>query len=225
MIVPVSARYGVTDKIEATLALPYHSLSYKQENGGFTISDLSDSKMADAILTGKYSFGKVSDIDMSASVGLTLPTGSKSDKFVTEFAKGMNINPAIQASREFCCFRLNANLGYNMTAEYEANNTAKTKINPSDVLSLGLGIERPCMLNKDVTMNAEFLYNSLSDSSIGGTTQAGTSGSQMDLALGARYTFCKSIKTKLGVALSLGDEKYRDHDWKVIAGATYLFKI
>lgn len=225
MNVPLSARYGVTDTIEASLTLPMQSLAYKQTNGGFTVTDISDSKMADAILTGKKSFDAVSGIDMSASLGLTLPTGAKSDKFITEFKKGTNITPAVQASRQFNFCRVNANLSYAITGEFEANNTAKTKVNPSDILSLGIGAERPCMMNKDVTIIAEFIINSLSDASVGGTTVTDSGGTQMDLALGARYTIKQNIKTKLGIDLSLGDEKNRTYDWKVIAGVTYLFNI
>ena len=34
-----------------------------------------------------------------------------------------------------------------------------------------------------------------------------------------------SVKTKIGLVLALGDEKYRTYDYRIIAGLTYLWKI
>ena len=70
----------------------------------------------------------------------------------------------------------------------------------------------------------EFIYDSLSESSSAGVTQSGSSGGRMELVLGGRYN-TGDLKTKLGVGLSLGDEKYRAYDYRIIAGVTYLVKI
>lgn len=230
MVVPLLARYGFTKDIEGSLTIPYVSLNSKLDNAGASTTT-SDAMLSDIQLAGKKCF-MYRDWDVSAGLGLTLPTGSQSDKFPAEFKKGMNIIPAFAASKGFTCpmsgqpMTLNLNLSYAITGEYDGKD--KVKYDPSDVITLGVGVERnlacsKCM--KEVNVGAELLYKSLSDQKVAGAKLDGSSGSQIDLVLGGRYNIKKDLKTKLGFAFSLGDEKYRDYDWKVLLGVTYLTKI
>lgn len=229
MIVPLIARYAYTDSLEATLTIPYTSLSYKEETGGASAS-VSDAQLSDIALACKKSF--VSGAwNLAAGLSVSLPTGSQSDDFPLEFKKGLNFTPVLAASKGFTCpvtglaMTFDANLSYALTGEYD--DKAEVKRDPADVLTAGLGLEHAmpgALFNKDLTLGAEFFYKNLSDQKNDGVTDP-TSGSQLDLVLGGRCAVAKDIKTKLGVAFSFGEEKYREFDWKLLLGVTYLMNI
>ncbi|MCK9582007.1 MAG: transporter [Endomicrobiales bacterium] len=236
LIIPVVARYGVTNDIEAMLTIPYMSLSQKLEIGGNSATT-EDAQLADIHIAGKKtivlpeSWG-LTGWNLGAMLDLSLPTGSQSDKFTTEFRNGMNIKPLVAASKNFSSnvsfakeLTFNANISYNLTGEYEPKSWG-VKLDPADVLEIGVGAESPCVLVNGLNRILELNYRTLSEQKVAGTAIAGTSGSQMDLVLGARYTFLSGLlKSKLGFVLALGDEKYRTYDYKIVAGVTYLWKI
>ena len=114
---------------------------------------------------------------------------------------------------------MNVNLSYDLKGSYTDENSVDQK--PGNVLGLGVGAEK---MYYGINWGAEFLYNSLSTSSSAGVTQTGSDGSQMDLVLGGRYNK-GNLKTKLGLDLSLGDETYRQYDYKILAAVTYLLNI
>jgi len=236
LIVPVIARYGVTNDIEAILTIPYRSLSQKLEVGGNSTTT-DDAQLADIHIAGKKtivlpeSWG-LTDWNFGGMLDLSLPTGFQSDKFRAEFRNGMNIKPLVAASKEFSPnlplvkdVTFNANISYNITSEYTPKSWT-SKLDPSDVMEIGVGAESPCVMVDGLNRILELDYRTLSDQKVAGTAVSGTSGSQMDLLIGARYTsFCGLIKSKLGFVLSLGDEKYRTYDYKIVAGITYLWDI
>jgi len=221
LYIPIFARYLFPKDIEGTLTIPYQSLSAKMESGSTALSDNSDSKLSDIVIGAKK---LVYDKDYKISVGLnlSLPTGSQSDKFPAEFRNGLNIDPRIAASRMFGAWTVDANLQYLMRSEFTGKDDNKYKL--GDILTLGVGVEHACMMNRNITWVGEFVFNSKGQQSVNGTATPDTAGSQMDLVLGGRYNK-GDWKTKAGIALSLGDEQFRDHDWQVILGATYLWKI
>jgi len=234
LIIPVVARYGVTNDIEAMLTIPYMSLSQKLEISGNSATT-EDAQLADIHIAGKKtivlpeSWG-LTGWNLGAMLDLSLPTGSQSDKFTTEFRNGMNIKPLVAASKNFSPnvsfakeLTFNANISYNLTGEYEPKSWG-VKLDPADVFEIGVGAESPCVLVNGLNRILELNYRTLSEQKLAGTAIAGTSGSQMDLVLGARYTFLSGLlKSKLGFVLALGDEKYRTYDYKIVAGVTYLF--
>jgi|GEM_PF-2591859 len=230
LIVPVIARYGVTNDIEAMLTIPYMSLSQKIEIAGNSATT-EDAQLADIHIAGKKSMVLSNGWNLAGMLDLSLPTGSQSDKFTAEFRNGMNIKPLVAASKNFSNVPLakeltfNANLSYNLTGEYEPKSSG-TKFDPADVVEIGVGAESPCVLVNGLNRILELNYRTLSEQKVAGTAITGTSGSQMDLVIGARYTFLSGLlKSKLGFVLALGDEKYRTYDYKIVAGVTYLWKI
>jgi hypothetical protein len=220
-VTPLYARYAFTPAIEGLLKLPYSSVSSKTEITGGAATSASDSGLADPTLSGKYSFA-AKGWDLAAAAAITIPMGKESTTLPSSFKQGMNIKPLLAARKEFGKVTMNANLSYKMTGEYTDEN--KIKQNPCEIISVGVGAEYPCRMVSGITCIGEFVYNSFSDAAVAGVTQAGSSGSQMDLLLGGRYDK-GNIKTKLGLDLSLGDEKYRAYDYKIVAGVTYLVKI
>lgn len=229
LIIPLIARYAYSNSVEATLTIPYTSLSYKDETGGASTS-VSDAQLSDLSIAVKKSV--VSGAwNLAAGLALSLPTGSQSDDFPLEFKKGLNVTPVLAASKGFTCpvtglaMTFDANLSYALTGEYD--DKADVKRDPADVLTAGLGLEHAlpgALFEKDLTLGAEFFYKNLSDQKNDGVTTP-TAGSQLDLVLGGRWAASKDIKTKLGVAFSFGEEKYREFDWKLLLGVTYLMNI
>jgi hypothetical protein len=216
----LSTRAAFTPVIEGLLTLPYNSVDSKTEITGGTAVDTSDSGLADPTLAGKYSF-VYKGWDLAGVAAFTIPMGKESTKLPSSFKQGFNIKPFLAARKAFGKITMNANLSYNITGEY--TDESKIKQNPGDVLGAGIGAEFLCPKTR-INWCGEFIYNSLSESSIEGATQSGSSGSQIGLVLGGRYDF-GNWKTKLGVDVQLGDEKYRAYDYRVIAGITYLVKI
>jgi hypothetical protein len=219
-VIPVTARYAFTSKIEGLLMLPYNMVGSKSEPAGGSSTSDSEAGLGDPTLLGKCSFA-YKGWDLAAAAAFAIPMGKESEDFPDNFRQGFNVKPLVAARKGFGKVVMNGNLSYNMAGEYTDANDVKRK--PGDVLSLGLGGEFVCP-KTGINWIGEFIYGSLSDSAIDGVTQSGSSGSRMDLVLGGRYN-TGNWKTKLGLDLSLGEEKYREYDYKIIAGVTYLIKI
>jgi hypothetical protein len=219
VLVPLYLRYAFSNKIEGILDLPYLSQTLKSETTGSSTST-TESGLSDPVLGVKINLK-----DEEGSIKLGVAALVKAPFGDAKFRQGFNIQPLLLASKELGSSVLNANLSYNMTGEYEDDDTAKTKINPGDVLQLGLGLEHPLYASCScLTGIAEFIYQSLGESTVASVAQSGSSGARMDLALGVRFNK-GSLKAKLGFALSLGEEKYRQYDYKIIAGISYLLNI
>ena len=221
-ILSLTSRYAFCDKLEGALSVPYVSLAFKSESGGTSITT-DDAGLGGAQALVKYNICSCKNgWETSAGLGLSLPTGLQSTKFSQAFRNGLNMKPSFMTSKKCGKYNVNLNLAYNITAEYEDSSAAKTKQNPGDVLSAGAGLEYP--MSEQTNLIGEFVYNSISEAASAGTAVSGSSGSQMDLICGVRHNK-NNIKTKLGLALAFGDEKYRTYDYKIIAGITYLWQI
>ncbi len=218
--VPVFARYAFTPALETSIEIPCSSVSSKSESAGASTS-ASDSGIADLAFAGKYSFA-FNGWDLAAGAAFSVPTGKESTKVPSSFKRGFNIKPLVAARKEMGCIFINANLSYAMNGEYTDENKVKQKF--GDVLSLGAGAEYPVTSIAGLTLIGEAVFNSLAESKIAGAAQSGTSGSQYGLILGGSYAK-GDLKTKLGFDLSLGEEKYRSYDYRIIAGATYLINL
>lgn len=218
------SRYAFSEKIECTLNIPYLMLSSKQEPVGGAATTTDDAGLGDVQASAKYSFDQCGRCGWltAAGLALSLPTGKQSTKFPESFRNGLNMKPSFMASKGLGKYSANINLSYEITAEYEDASDFKTKQDPGDVLSAGVGLEYP--KSERTSFIGEFVYKSLSESKSAGAAVSGSSGSQMDLVCGLRHNRA-GLKTKIGLVLALGDEKYRTYDYKIIAGLTYLWKI
>jgi hypothetical protein len=218
---PVFARYGITPNIEASLSLPYRSLSSKNEAAGGTSVSESDAGLADPTIAGKYSF-TYKGWNLAAATAITIAAGKESTKLPAEFKRSLAIKPLFAAQKQVGCMLLNSNIAYAINAEFTDENSVKQQY--GNVLSLGIGTEYALKKYEGVTVIGEILYNSLGESKSAGVAQDGTAGSQYGIALGGRYDK-GDWKTKLGLDLSLGEEKYRAYDYRIIAGVTYLISL
>jgi len=220
IIVPLFARYAVNPKLECKVSIPYTSLNNKSEPTGGASITATDAGLSDQTIGAKY---KLYDNiwKISGAADINVPLGQKSSTITSGFRNGLNIKPAVLVSREWKKLRWNFNLAYDYKSEYSDENSVKQKL--GDELSAGIGAEYDYAKVKGLTVIAEFIYDSLQSATSAGSTVSGSSGSRMDGVIGARFNK-GNIKTKLGLDISLGDEKYRLYDYKIIAGITYLVK-
>lgn len=219
-ITSLYSRYSFSGCVEGSINIPYLSLSSKTESSGSPVT-ADDSGLGDPVLSFKYVIND-SGLESAAGVGISIPVGKQSDKFPESFRNGVSFKPEFVLSKNLEKYIINLNLSYELTGEYEDASAAKTKQNPGDIISLGVGVEYPKWEN--TSLIGEFVYNNILQASTAGSSVSGSSGSQMDLICGLRYNK-NSFRTKLGIDLSLGDEQFRDYDYRIIAGITYLWKI
>jgi hypothetical protein len=218
--VPLYGRYAFNGRLEGWTFIPYNSTSSKSEITGGASATSDTSGLSDPAIGAKYTLTD-NFLQKGWKIGaagiVNLPVGDK------KFRQGLDIEPLIAARKEIEKMFVNINLGYTLNQEYEDENSIKQK--PGDVLSAGVGIEYPLAIKSfNFEGIGEFIYQNLGESKIAGVAQTGSAGSRMDLIIGARYN-SGSWKTKLGLDLSLGEEKYRAYDYRIIAGVTYLVKI
>ena len=213
MEIPLYVNYGITDKVESYIYVPYFMDSSKSESGGqSTTSD--ESYMGDPSIQVK---GNIADscCKMGAGAGLTLPMGDE------EHRGGLDISGLLAMRKEMAVLTLNGEVTYTLTGEYEES---AIKTNPGDNIGIGVGIEHPVKPVEGLILIGELLYNSFGEAKIDGEAMSDTSGSKTDAVIGMEFSRGR-ICTNLGLALSLGSEKYREYDYKVLAGITYYIKL
>jgi len=212
---PLYARYAFSDKYEIVAAVPFITQTSKTEAGGVTTADTSVTGMGDPAIGGKMVFTK-QNWTLAAALQSTIPAGK------ADFKQGVNITPLFSAGRAIGSWKLLTNLSYTMTGEYEDSN--KIKIDTGDILGVSLGMSRTLERLGKLDLISEVVWSSFGESKVASLTQSGTNGTTLDLNVGACRQF-GSICTKLGMTIALGEEKYRTHDYRVIAALTYLFAL
>ncbi|MBN1823610.1 MAG: transporter [Endomicrobiales bacterium] len=220
MTIPVFARYAFNPLTEGFVSIPYQTLASKTEQSGGSSSSDSDSGLADPLFGVKY-LVMDEEIKIAVGTGLTVPIGKTSDKFPVSFKKGVDLKPTFVLSRPVNNGMMHVNISYRMTGEFEDGTSQKTKHDPGDIVSIGAGYEYPYGA---LDLIGELYFKSFSESKIAGTAQSGSSGTQSEMAVGCNY-YSGDIKMKFGLVLSLGEEKYRVFDYKILAGITYLVQI
>jgi len=218
MLESIFARYAFSPSIEASIGIPYSSISSKAEitSGGSTTTE--DAGLADSIISGKYS-SMWGSWNVAGKLSLSLATGASSTKLPGSFKQGMDITPLFAATKDVGLCVMNVNLSYDLKASFTDENDIKQQ--PGNVMALGVGAEK---MYAGINWGAELLYNSLSTSKSNDVTVTKSDGAQTSLVLGGRYN-SGSWKTKAGIDLSFGDEAYRAYDYRVIAAVTYLLNI
>lgn len=216
-VVPLFGRYAINDCIEAMVSIPYATgVNGKVETAaGATVSDTSNSGMADPAIGGKYLILN-NDLKLGVVLNVSLPLGDE------KFREGINGKLYVPVQMPVGPLMVNGNLFYTYTSEYDEYQT-KVKVDTADQYGLGVGVEYP-MMDKELTLIGEATMSMMGDLKRAGTAVAESSGSRIDGIVGARYDF-GSFKAKLGVDISLGDEKVRAYDYQVFTGITYLIKM
>ena len=212
---PLYLKYAFTGDIEGLLQLSNNSVTSKSEAGGASLSSDS-SGMGDPVAGVKFALSK-GDIQWGAGAMLSLPMGDK------KYREGLTTAPFVAARRELGVLSLNAQLSYALTGEYD-DDASQQKVNPGDELGLGAGIEYIVPQNKALSLIGEVSYQSFGESSVAGTAVKSSEGARMDINLGMRYQ-AGNVKTLLGVVVATGEEKYREYDYRVLAGVTYLLQL
>lgn len=76
--------------------------------------------------------------------------------------------------------------------------------------------------SKNVSLLSEFIFQWFAtDLIINGVKQDNSVGNRMESMVGVRARF-GNIKTKLGIGFSLGEEKSREYDYRIIIGISYI---
>ena len=210
IFVPLFGRYAWNDTMEFSATIPYRLQTVKTTTGGETDSD-TDSDLGNAGVAGKYNF-LLDGLILSGNLKLGLPTGGD------DFKQGFDIYPSISIRKNVEPVIVNANLGYKLTGSYELDDETGTEINPGDILSLGGGLEYP--FSEEITFAGELIYENLTSLQRDGTEIDGTDGSRTEIIGGLRLNR-GSYRTKLGLGVSLGEETYREYDYRIFAGITY----
>ncbi|MGM0568265.1 MAG: transporter [Elusimicrobiota bacterium] len=210
ILIPLFLRYTLNEDMEFSISVPYRSQTVEKTGGGESNSETA-SGLGNTSLSGKYSL-MLDELALGGNLELGLPTGGK------DFKQGVDMFPSVSARKGLGPFTVNANVGYKITGPYERDDDEETEANEGNIISLSAGTEYSYM--KNLSFAAEFLYENLSKSEIDGEEVEGTDGSRSEIMCGLRFNQ-GDYRTKLGLGISLGEETYREYDYRILAGITY----
>ncbi len=218
VVAQIPVKYGVTDKLQLNLNLPYRS--WKSELEIDTTKADSDEAGLGQIAVG----GKVG-ISENIAIGLDVqtPTGDV-DKMLGE---GTNVGLMLIATGDLEPVKVSGNLGYLVKTKYEDEDDVE--YDPGDPLILRAAVEYPM---DAISLIGEAQGQIFGKTKVNDTEDDDSDGSTIDLLVGSQYVK-DALKLKLGVAFAVGDEDYRaglNHfydswDWKVILSGSYKFEI
>ena len=217
-VVQVPVKYGVNDKLQLNLNIPYRSWTSDVEFGGTTTST-NDSGLGQISVGAKYAL-----TDMVA-VGLDVqtPTGDV-DKGLGE---GTNVGLLVACAHEFKPVTISANLGYLIKSEYTDEHSVKH--DPADPLIIRAAVEYPM---NQFSPFAEAQAQFLGKSKVAGNDIEDSSGSTLDFLVGSQYQK-DNLKAKLGFQWAAGKDNlrggafqfYDSWDWKIVASVSYMFNL
>ena len=214
---PLEVRYGILDDLEGLLEIPFISWKRTVDMVGSSDSE-SESGFGQIGIGGKYNFyaSEKTSTWLALVFKTELPTGDI-DKGL---GQGLNYVIEFLGTEIRKPYRGSINLGYIIRTEFTQESTGtEMDIDLGDPIFYNLAFE---YLLKDYSFVGELAGTSFNKSKIQGVKQAETNGSTLDLVIGLAYGK-NPIKLKGGVAIAVGDETYRTHDWKIILGSSYIF--
>lgn len=218
LVVQIPVKYGVSDKLQLNLNLPYRSWKSEFEIGTAK-TDSDEAGLGQIAVGGKYG------VSENIAIGLDVqsPTGDV-DKSLGE---GTNVGLNLIASGNLDPLKISGNLGYLMKTKYENENDVE--YDPGDPIILRAAVEYPI---ESISIIGEAQGQIFGKTKVNDTKNDDSDGSTIDLLLGGQY-LKDAMKLKLGVGFALGDEDFRaglNHfydswDWKVILSGSYKFEI
>jgi len=217
-VVQIPVKYGISDKLQLNLNLPYRSWNSELEIGA-TKADSDEAGLGQIAVGGKYGVSE----NIAIGLDIQTPTGDV-DKSLGE---GTNIGLNLIASSNLDPLKISGNLGYLLKTKYEDEDDIE--YDPGDPIILRAAVEYPI---ESISLIGEVQGQIFGKTKIDDTEFDDSDGSTIDLLLGGQY-LKEAWKLKFGVEFALGDEDYRaglNHfydswDWKVILAGAYKFEI
>ncbi|MDD5687092.1 MAG: hypothetical protein PHE88_04585 [Elusimicrobia bacterium] len=218
-------KYGVSDKLQFNLNVPYRSWKYKVDPDSSYLSEYK-AGMGQIGVGGKLAFSE----SLAMAVDVQTPTGDV-DKMLGE---GTDAGLMLIISGNLNSLKVSVNTGYILKMKYKDKN--KIEWDPGDPLIVKGAIEYP--INK-CSLIGEAQFQSFGKTKYtpnGGTATdwIDSNGSTLDFLVGTQY-IKDAMKLKLGFELAAGSEDYRagntrfnfydSWDWKVILSGAYKFEI
>lgn len=214
---PLEVRYGILNNLEGLLEIPFISWKRTVDMVGSSDSE-SESGLGQIGIGGKYNFyaSEKTSTWLALAFKTELPTGDVEKRL----GQGLNYGIEFLGTEIRKPYRGNINLGYIIKTEFTDESTGTERdIDLGDPIFYNIAFE---YLLKDYSFVGELAGTSFKRSKIDGVKQADTNGSTLDLVVGLAYAKTP-FKLKGGVAIAVGDETYRTHDWKIILGSSYIF--
>ncbi|MFH1715358.1 MAG: hypothetical protein ABH857_04100 [Elusimicrobiota bacterium] len=213
IVIPIEIRYGLSEKIECLMEIPYVSNTVKTKDEVLnTESEIKTSGMADIDAGLKYTFTSEEELRISALANFGIPAGAK------DLKEGFDIEPGIAVTKMMGESLVTANIRYRMTGEY--TDSFDLKQNLGDIIKIGGAYAYP--VGDYLFLITELIYESFGKLETAGVEVADSSGSRLGLVLGSRYEH-DMFDIELGLDIALGDESARDYDYKVICDFLYKF--
>lgn len=217
-VINMAFKYGLSDKMQLNLNLPYRSWKSEREVNGAS-SSADDSGLGQIDVGAKYSLNDMMAVDLE----IQTPTGDV-DKSLGE---GTNIGLLLACACEFKPVTVSGNIAYLMKSEYEDEHDVKH--DPADPLILRAAIEYPWL---QFSPFAEIQAQFFGKSKTAGNDINDSNGSTIDLLIGSQYKR-DNFKAKLGFQWAMGDEDlragrmqfYDSWDWKIVAAVSYAFNL
>ncbi|MDD5687452.1 MAG: transporter [Elusimicrobia bacterium] len=218
-VVQIPVRYGLSDKLQLNLSIPYRSWASEIEVGSAK-SNTNESGLGQISIGGKYG------VSENIAVGLDIQTPTADiDKSLGE---GTNVGLLLIASTKFKTLNISGNAEYLLKMKYEDDND--TKYDPADLIIVRAAVEYPInALSLIGEVQGQFFGKSKTTLDGGTETDvADSNGSTLDFLVGSQY-LKDPLKLKLGVKFAVGDESlrggvypfYDSWDWKVILSGSY----
>lgn len=214
-IFPLYLRLGLTRKIEAATGISLGASYNAQVQQGDTSLDLNASGQGYSDIFVKYS----RNTDTAFSLRVDVPSRD------SVFSQGYNLMGVYirKINTRSGNFNSYLNIGYDYTGEYFMdidNDSVNEDVNQQDIVFAAFSLEH--YGSQRISFIGEFILQQLLTGMIvDGVEQNDTTGSRVDAIIGVRAHF-GNLKTKLGVDLSLGEERSRSYDYRIILGISYL---
>lgn len=219
-IIQIPVKYGLTDKFQLNLNIPYRSWRSKRELDSSETS-ANNSGLGQISVGGKY---RINDT-FAVMLEVQAPAGDV-NKLLGE---GMNEGLFLIASNNVRSVKVTGNIGYLIKNKYQDEHSIE--YDPADPLIMKFAAEYPI---NAFSLFSEAQAQIFGKSKVGGQDILGTgpTDSTVDLMMGT-YFHKRNFKYKLGFQWAIGKEDFRgglfpfydSWDWKIIWSASYMFNL
>lgn len=227
-MIPVFARYGVTDNLETKLNVPIvHAIDSSE---GLASSHNEDGGIGNMQVGAKWNFLNA-PLPLAAALDLDLPTANTSNnpaalgmRYNNQVQQGFNAHLQLIADTPMMADMVSghAEIGYMNTATYTT--TEQTRFNPSDLFTFGASIDLSLKrVAEGLSASAEMVGNTcLTHSRTDGTINGNDMGTVLEVGPAMRYQR-GSVRTWAGFLADDGNATFRAYNYRVDFGASLLF--
>ncbi|MBI5574061.1 MAG: transporter [Elusimicrobia bacterium] len=217
-VIQMPVKYGVSDKLQLGINIPYRSWKSELEMGTTPI-DTDEAGIGQVCVGGKLGLSE----NIAIGLDIQSPTGDV-DKSLGE---GTNIGLNLIASGNLDPLKISGNVGYLLKTKYEDEDDVE--YDPGDPIIVKAALEYPM---NEISLIGEAQGQLFGKTKVNDVKDDDSDGSTIDLLTGIQY-LKDAMKLKLGVEFAIGDEDFRaglNHfydswDYKVILSGSYKFEI